>query len=111
VNYEKNNDNYLSNYLNIDLCLEIMKTHKDFIVYDVMYFSVSKYIEEQKQKIEELEQEIKKLNFNYNDAIEDAEKYKSRCEKADEFIQKTPFINHITKLSVHNILQNGSDSQ
>lgn len=84
VNYKKNNDNYLSNYLNIDLCLEIMKTHKDFIVYDVMYFSVSKYIEEQKQKIEELEQEIKKLNFNYNDAIEDAEKYKLKCENAIE---------------------------
>lgn len=58
-----------------------------------------------------IESDINNAYSRERGAIREKEDYKSRCEKADEFIQKTPFINHITKLSVHNILQNGDDSQ
>lgn len=95
---------------------------EDGIPYKVLYAeevdSLLEYITNLQQENEELKKNqryykngVFSLEYDKETLSDMVDDYKSRVEKAVEYINNNPFINSIAKVSILNILQNGSDSE
>lgn len=81
-------------------------------------YDIRDYITNLQQENEELKKNqryykngVFSLEYDKETLSDMVDDYKSRVEKAVEYINNNPFINSIAKVSISNILQNGDEEK
>ena len=92
--------------------IDILESQLDFITYqNIVIENLQKENEELKKNQRYYKNGVFSLEYDKETLSDMVDDYKSRVEKAVEYINNNPFINSIAKVSILNILQNGSDEE